>query len=605
MPDPNLPPDLEITDRVPSGLRVTGDTPYRFLLVTSLIGSADGASISGAPADGVAEVSPHTFDEFMASARPTVRLRLADPVGPGNALTEIELCFDSMNAFQPQSLVEQIPSARSLWSIRETIMHRLHGRCSEGEFRSKVQRAVEADADLTWLAEIIRKPVAPSPQRAQEVDSILDQLDLGDSADSTKPPPAKSGISSMVSAAAQQGSPISPEEAAVWRRTLVEIDRRISLWLAAVRRDPAVRSVEAAWRSLAFLISHMDFRKGLRLSVLHAAPGDRLERFRSRLIDPVFDEGLAAPDLILVDGMYGDSAPDVEALDEFAQHGASLPAVVLASVGPAFFGLKFAWQVATMPALRNVLDQWKFAKWNSLRQQEYARFLGVVFGRCLLREPYKIEPADASSFSYGEEVVGEGDLLWANGIIPAGLAIAQSVAERGWPTAISGVMCGQVEGFATTVGGKQGEKTFGPTDTTLPQEKIEEMAAVGLNAVVGLRDRTEAIFWNGLTAALPHKIDHAGLLEISLPYQLFAARLSSLLFALKPHLVGLSREKITASVHTHVTQWLGCSGNEECVTVQSRAAENQADATELAVTVTPPQSILPGAIPVVMGYRIP
>jgi hypothetical protein len=38
--------------------------------------------------------------------------------------------------------------------------------------------------------------------------------------------------------------------------------------------------------------------------------------------------------------------------------------------------------------------------------------------------------------------------------------------------------------------------------------------------------------------------------------------------------------------------------------VQTRAAEDNPSQTELAVTVTPPQSVLPGGIPVVMGYRL-
>ena len=34
------------------------------------------------------------------------------------------------------------------------------------------------------------------------------------------------------------------------------------------------------------------------------------------------------------------------------------------------------------------------------------------------------------------------------------------------------------------------------------------------------------------------------------------------------------------------------------------AGEDGASALEIAVTVTPPQSVLPGGVPVVMGYRL-
>ena len=84
--------------------------------------------------------------------------------------------------------------------------------------------------------------------------------------------------------------------------------------------------------------------------MLHAPAAQITDRFRARLIDPVFDEGADAPDLILVDYQFGNGATDLEIIDEFAQHGASLPAVVLAGISPAFFGVKQAWQVQTLPA---------------------------------------------------------------------------------------------------------------------------------------------------------------------------------------------------------------------------------------------------------------
>ena len=132
------------------------------------------------------------------------------------------------------------------------------------------------------------------------------------------------------------------------------------------------------------------------------------------------------------------------------------------------------------------------------------------------------------------------------------------------------------------------------------------MAAVGLNAAVGLRDTDDALIWNGLTAGRPARFDPEGLLEVSLPYQLFAGRLASLLFELKPHLAGKSPESVASTVRTHVADWVGLQGDamEDQLLVQTRKAEDDPNAIELAVTVTPPPQVLPGAIPVVMGYRL-
>ncbi|MCH7994514.1 MAG: hypothetical protein IIB57_08715 [Planctomycetes bacterium] len=109
-----------------------------------------------------------------------------------------------------------------------------------------------------------------------------------------------------------------------------------------------------------------------------------------------------------------------------------------------------------------------------------------------------------------------------------------------------------------------------------------------------------------MTAALPSRDEMSAVFEVSLPYQLFATRLSAMLFALKPHLSGKSAEQVASDVTTHVRDWLGVKegAEEEQVAIQVRPAQDAPGSLEMAVTVTAPESVLPGGVPVVMGYRI-
>jgi hypothetical protein len=171
---------------------------------------------------------------------------------------------------------------------------------------------------------------------------------------------------------------------------------------------------------------------------------------------------------------------------------------------------------------------------------------------------------------------------------------------------MSGYVHGRIEGFATAEGGKKGDKKFGPTDTALPEAKIEELGGVGVNATVGLRDRDDALVWNGMTAAKAPRSDMQAVLEVSLPYQLFAGRLSALLLALKPSLSHTSAERVVAIVTQHVRDWMPFEGEPtpEQLSVQTRPSEDNPAILELAVTVTPPKTVVPGDMPVVVGYRI-
>ena len=604
MTDQPNPPDLDVDIPIPSGLKVTAEHPYHILMVSNLAGS-DRGSVSGALASGVVNVTADTFDDVMAAAGPSVNFTTTDPVAPGNVMVEVNLRFDTLRGFDPKSLVEQIPAVKPLVAGRALLVDRLRGKVSSAQLREAVGRAASAEAGLSWLPEALEwSPAAPAADPGA-VDGLLGQIDLGEEVTEESAPPPKSPIGAAVAAAASDGPSIPAEEASALRRALKEIDRRVSAWLTAVLHAPPVQVIEAAWRSLAFLVSRMDFRKGLRLSLLHAGPA-LLDRFRTLLIDPVFDEGAAAPDLIVVDWQYSVSAPDVEVVDELAQHAASLPAVVLAGASPQFFGVKHAWQLPTLPPIPNMLDQWQFAKWQALRGQAYARSLGVVFGRCLLRGPHGRDGAGDLEFVYREEIVADKDLCWANGVIAAAASVAQSFADIGWPTAMAGYVHGRVEGFTTAMGGKKGDKKFGPTDTLLKQEKIEEMALAGLNAAVGVRDHDDVLIWNGLTAARAQRGDPDAFLEISLPYQLFAGRLSALLYLLKVHLAGMPPNEIGPFVTQHLRSWIAFESEPtaEQLSVQTRPSEDTPGTLELAVTVTPPQSVLPGGIPVVMGYRI-
>ncbi len=598
-------PELEVDIPIPSGLRVTADMPYQILVVSDLAGS-DAGSIGGRLESGIVPVKADTFDEVMAQACPHVNYTVADPLGTGGAMVEVDLRFDSLRAFDPKNLVEQIPATKALTAVRGKIVERIRGNMPASDLTAAVGQAAAADAALAWLTESVKWSAAKPVVEEGVVDNLLGQLDLGDSDDAPDSPPSRSPIGAAVAAAAQDGSSMPAEEVAALRRTLKEIDRRLSVWLTAVLHDPKVQSVESAWRSLAFLVKNVDFRKGLRLSLLHAPSGALTERFTSLVIDPVFDEGAHAPDLIVVDSQFGNSAADMETLDELAQHGASLPAVVLAGVSNAFFGVRHSWQMATLPTITNLFDQYQFAKWRTLRGQPYARSLGVVFGRGLLRTCWSRNGSDDLQFTYEEKCISDKDFVWLGGAIAAAVTVARAAANSGWPTMMSGYAHGRIEGFAIAEGGKKGDKKFGPTDTNLVEAKIEELGGVGVNAAVGLKDRDDALVWNGMTAAKAPRSDMQAVLEVSLPYQLFAGRFSALLLALKPSLSGLAPEKVVASVTQHVRDWLPYEGEptSEQLSVQTRPSEDNPAVLELAVTVTPPRTVVPGDMPVVVGYRI-
>jgi len=604
MTDPQIPPDIDVDFPIPSGLKVPREQPYYILVVGDFAGP--GGRINGELAESVTYVNARTFDEVMAAAAPQLTFAAASPLDPKGPMIEIALRFESLKSFGPGELAQQLAPTATLMALRGQLADRLHARLTAVALKTAIDRAAKNNPGLSWLAASLAWTPAAAASSA-EVDDILGQLDLGDSSATPETPskPPRSAIGSAIAAAAGAAAEVPSEEASALRKTIAEIDRRLNAWLNSVLHAPQVQAIESAWRSLAFLVAHTDFRKGVRVGLLHAPAADRLSRFREKVIDPVFDQGELSPDVIVVDAQYGNAAPDLEALDEWAQHGASLPAVVLAGIGAPFFGIKNAWQIPTLPPLVSLMDQWQFAKWKTLRQQSYARYLAPVFGRGLLRPNYTRGDATDGVFAFVEDVQADKDLPWISGPMVTACAIARSFADTGWPAAMAGMVHGRVESFAVGQGGPKGDKVFGPGDIALAQQKIDEMAVAGVNATLALRDTSDLIVYNGLTAARPARMEPSALLEVSLPYQLFATRLSALLFMLKPHLSNLSADSISKFVTDHARDWLNLSGDVgEAIRVQTKPGDDNPKALDLAVTITPPTNILPGGIPLVMGYRI-
>ena len=583
------------------------DVPkYRILLVGDFAGS-EFAQLPGDLATRTVDVTADTFDAVMASNGPRVGLMLNDPQDAKSATT-LDLRFDSLKSFDAEAVVGRIPAARPLLAAREAIVSRMGGKSTPADLKSAVEKLVGEAPALAWLAKTIEAPAAEgggaptsTPPSAGAMDDLLGSIDLGDGGGEA---PKRSPVSSLVAAAA--GGGLSGAESSALRSALAEIDRRLDAWLAAVLHSPAVMAAESAWRSAAFLVRNIEFRKGITLTLLHARRAELLDRLKSLVIEPVFDQGAAAPDLIAFDYALGSTAADIETLDEIAQHAASIPAVALVGAGPGYFGAKFAWQIPTLPPLHGVMDQWQFAKLKTLRDQLYARSTAIVFGQGLLRRPSRRAKDNAATYQFHEPAAGAHELIWANGVVAAAAVVARSVAGTGWPTAVTGISNGRVPGFTAIDDDAPGQKAFGPTDTLMQLPKIQELGSVGVNAVVGVKGEAEAVLWNGITLAKPTRWEEGGILEISLPYQLFATRLAGLLLGAKDGWASLPSDKVADTIKTQIYNWLGL--HEQAypggVVVQTRAPEGDAAGLEFAATVIPPPTILPGSVPVVLGFRI-
>src|SRR5512136_1642950 len=72
---------------------------------------------------------------------------------------------------------------------------------------------------------------------------------------------------------------VSRIDKAVLDNQIAEIDRKISAQLDDVLHNPSFQKMEAAWRSLKFLVDRTDFRKNVKIDILDVSKEELAEDF--------------------------------------------------------------------------------------------------------------------------------------------------------------------------------------------------------------------------------------------------------------------------------------------------------------------------------------
>ncbi len=220
---------------------------------------------------------------------------------------------------------------------------------------------------------------------------------------------------------------------------IAEIDRKLSDQVDAILHHPSFQRLESAWRSLKFLVDRTNFRENIRIQFISLSKqrlmddfADAPEVVRSGLYKLVYTAeygqfGGQPYGAIVADYEFGPSAPDVGLLREVAKVAAMAHAPFLAAASPQFFGVDSMQQLPALKDLASLFEGPQFIAWNSLRDSEDARYLGLALPRFLLRLPYGPETLPVRSFQHLEQVGEQGaGFLWGN----AAFALASRLATQ-------------------------------------------------------------------------------------------------------------------------------------------------------------------------------
>jgi hypothetical protein len=303
--------------------------------------------------------------------------------------------------------------------------------------------------------------------------------------------------------------------------------------LDALYHHPDFQKLESAWRGLEYLAKNGEAGEGrlvpLQLDALVTGIGeDWIERFKTQVFEPDYEgtsDVLAAA--WLVDQEFDAGMASIERLHLLGEHAAAQQTPIIASVGPAMFGMKNLAHIPNMPDLVTKTVGGAWAGWNLLQKENAARWISLTVNRWLTR------PSHESDF-YTETVeAGHPEWhAWASAVYPMGVSLAKSFAEHGHCAGSDGLSGTGRHSNLPTRTTQTGPMTTvsAPTEIIISDEKAWELARAGFTPFIGQQ--------NGDTAYFPflgnvYRVTIGSItLDQALTYQLYAGQVSHTLLSL-------------------------------------------------------------------------
>ena len=431
--------------------------------------------------------------------------------------------------------------------------------------------------------------MADQPQQAQAgaaeadttaVDALIDGLDL----DHEYQDLYRKGIAGIIQKAAGLDTTKLVINKQVVDDFIAEIDQQISAQVNEVLHNSEFQKMESSWRSLWYLVDNTEFRQNIRIEVLNASKEDLLEDFqdckdwqKSGLFKTVYRDqyntfGGNPYGMMVSNYSFDARSPECELLTEIARVSAVAKCPFIAGSDPRMFGKKeesFA-GLPRMSEMYEIFEQPQYTKWNSFRDSDDARYVGLAMPRFLLRKPYTVEDQDVKDFTFEEDVRTETHdrYLWGNAAFALAGRMTESFANNGWYNAVVGPTSG---GTVPDLPLHQYEATGQyqtkiPTETLISEDVDVDLCNFGFIPLVMRKGSDNAAFFDAPSCRRVGKFpdtaegkedETRARLGMSLPYLMISCRIAHYLKVIWRENMGriMDAEKMVAEINKWLKQY--------------------------------------------------
>jgi type VI secretion system protein ImpC len=447
------------------------------------------------------EVDRDNFDEVMKAMNIRLSLRVENRVEEDVGDLRAELRFDAIADFEPTAVARQVGPTRELLEKR------------------------------TLLAEI-RSMVVGNQKLEDELERVLTEISRSQSVE--RPPNQMAPGFRAAVEAVQNAAKVSPDRAqelvamfienvffpsgskdveAATNARIAEIDARLSEQVSAILHDTNFQALESTWRGLSYLVMQTETsamlkirvwnvdKKGLAADLAAAAEFDQSATFK-KIYEETFGTYGGEPFGLLIGAYeFGRVPDDVELLERLSAIAAANHAPFVAAASAEILHMESFAELGNPRDISKIFDSPEAAKWNSFRESEDSRYVGLTLPRILLRLPYGKDTVPVEEFSFEEGVSGSDHsrYLWGSAAFALAARITNAFATYGWCASIRGVEGGGlVEGLPTDIfmtdSGDVALKC--PTEIAITDRRELELSREGFIPLCHYKNTDTAVFFS-------------------------------------------------------------------------------------------------------------
>lgn len=522
------------------------------------------------------EIDRDNFNDVMIGNAVRLVYKVDNVFDTSAGPLNLELLFNSIDAFEPINLVKQIDVTNKRYESRNRIrdmMAKLDGNDPLDGILAEIL------ADETLQKEL-KDLFAATEQWSTVVptDLINRMLKQGRMAlDESQIPYALELIGEFSISILEDVAKLNGRYASdLMGDKIAEIDNQLTNQINLVMHAAEFQALEATWRGLHFLVKNTETGTSLKIRLLNISKRDLLKDLQkavefdqSALFKKIYEEEFGTyggdPFSFLVgDYEFGRHPEDIELLEKISGVASSAHAPFISSAYAKLFDMEDFFTLSQPRDLSKIFESAELIKWRSFRSSEDARYVSLTLPKVLLRLPYGPDTVVAEGFDFIEDVDGSDahKYLWGNPAFVLAQRITNAYSKFGWLAAIRGVEGGGlVEGLpAHTFKTPAGDiKLTCPTQVSITDRREKELNDLGFMAILHCKGSDKAAFFGGQTTGQPQKYntDAANAnarISTMLPYVLNASRFAHYIKVIMRDKVGSFTTK--EGVSDYLNNWI-------------------------------------------------